>query len=137
MPTYKDTRSGPGQNNEGGLLRHLILLSLPVLSFQRDILATVRTSLERHKEEHIRAVGNLLSFELHALLMILDPARRLRGRLDDNLESQLQAELTQILQKLADGLITVVDIQERILPQLIETLKGIKNGKHSDAKKHK
>jgi len=41
------------------------------------------------------------------------------------------------LQKLADGLITVVDIQERILPQLIETLKGIKNGKHSDAKKHK
>jgi hypothetical protein len=69
--------------------------------------------------------------------MILDPARRLRGRLDDNLESQLQAELTQILQKLADGLITVVDIQEKILPQLIETLKGIKNGKHSDAKKHK
>jgi hypothetical protein len=137
MPTNQDTRSGPAQNSEGGLLRHLILLTLPLLSFQRDILATVKTSLERHKEEHIRAVGNLLSFELHALLMILDPARKLRGRLDDSLESKLQAELTQILQKLADGVITVVDIQEKFLPQLIETLKGIKNEKHSDTRKRK
>jgi len=137
MPTDQDTRSGPAQNSEGGLLRHLILLALPLLSFQRDILATIRTSLQTHKDDHIRAVRNLLSFELLALMMILDPARKLRGRLDDNLESQLKAELTEILGKLADGVVTVVQIQEKIIPHLIDTLKEIKNEKHSDARKRK
>jgi hypothetical protein len=137
MPKDKDTHPRPPQNSEGGLLRHLILLTLPLLSFQRDILQTVRTSLETHKDEHIRAIGNFLSFELHALMMILDPARKLRGRSDDKLERQLKDELTQILEKLADGLVTVVQIQEQILPHLIETLKGIKNGKHTSTRKHK
>jgi hypothetical protein len=137
MPNDNDARLGPAQNSEGGLLRNLILLALPLLSFQRDILPTIRTSFQTHKDEHIRAIGNLLSFELHALMMILDPARKLRGRLDDNLETQLKAELTQILDKLADGLVTVVQIQEQILPHLIETLKGIKNGKHTSTRKHK
>jgi hypothetical protein len=134
MPKDKDTHPRPPQNSEGGLLRHLILLTLPLLSFQRDILQTVRTSLETHKDEHIRAIGNLLSFELHALMMILDPARKLRGRSDDKLERQLKDELTQILEKLADGLVTVVEIQEKILPHLIDTLKGIKNGKHTNTR---
>ena len=137
MPNDNNAHPGPAQNSEGGLLRNLILLALPLLSFQRDILPTIRRSFETHKDEHIRAIGNLLSFELHALLMILDPARKLRGRLDDNLETQLKAELTQILEKLADGLVTVVQIQEQILPHLIETLKGIKNGKHTSTRKHK
>jgi hypothetical protein len=128
MPNDKDTRSGPAQNSEGGLLRNLILLALPLLSFQRDILATIRTSLQTHKDEHIRALGNFLSFELLALMMTLDPARKLRGRSHDNLEKE-KAELAKILDKLADGVITVVQIQEQILPHVIDILQGIKNGK--------
>jgi hypothetical protein len=128
MPKDKDTRSGPAQNGEGGLLRNLILLALPLLSFQRDILATIRTSLQTHKDEHIRALGNFLSFELLALMMTLDPARKLRGRSHDNLEKE-KAELAKILDKLADGVITVVQIQEQILPHVIDILQGIKNGK--------
>ncbi len=117
MPNDKDTRSGSAQNSEAGLLRNLILLALPLLSFQRDILATIRTSLQTHKDEHIRALGNFLSFELLALMMTLDPARKLRGRSHDNLEKE-KAELAKILDKLADGVITVVQIQEQILPVL-------------------
>lgn len=135
MPNDKDTRPGPAQNSEGGLLKQLILLTLPLLSFQRDILPTIRTSLETHKDEHIRAIGNFLSFELHALMMILDPGRKLRGRFDEDLETQLKDELTKILEKLANGLITVVQIQEQILPQLIETLKQTKNGKHTNPRR--
>ena len=67
-------------------------------------------------------------------MMILDPARKLRGRVDDNLEAQLKDELTKILEKLHDGLVTVVQIQEQILPQLIETLKGMKNGKDTNTR---
>ena len=93
MPNDKDTHPGPAPNSEGGLLRNLILLTLPLLSFQRDILSTIRTSLETHKDEHIKAIGNFLSFELHALMMTLDPARKLRGRSDDNLERELKIKL--------------------------------------------
>jgi len=82
MPNDKDTRSGPAQHREGGLLGNLILLALPLLSFQRDILHTIKTSLETHKDEHIKALANLLAFELHVLMMILDPARKLKGRAD-------------------------------------------------------
>jgi hypothetical protein len=134
MPKDKDTHSGPAQNREGGLLRNLILLALPLLSFQRDILHTIKTSLETHKEEHIRAIANLLAFELHALMMILDPARKLRGRVDDGLERELKHELTEILKKLTHGVIDVVDIQEKIIPHLIDILKEIKNGKHTNTR---
>jgi hypothetical protein len=133
MPNDKDTRSGPAQNSEGGLLRNLILLALPLLSFQRDILATIRTSLQTHKDEHIRALGNFLSFELLALMMTLDPARKLRGRSHDNLEKE-KAELAKILDKLAEGVITVVQIQEQILPHVIDILQGIKNGKYPNTR---
>jgi hypothetical protein len=139
MPNDKDTprgpAPGPAPNSEGGLLMNLILLTLPLLSFQRDILPTIRTSLETHKDEHIRAIGNFLSFELHALMMTLDPARKLRGRFADDLEKELTTKLTQILEKGAGGLLTVVEIQEKILPPLIETLKNVKDRKPGNTRK--
>jgi hypothetical protein len=134
MPNDKGTAPHPPQNSEGGLFKNLILLALPLLCFQRDILPTIRASFEAHKDEHIKAIGKFLSSELHAVMMILDPARKLRGRVDDNLETQLKDELTKILEKLHDGLVTVVQIQEQILPQLIETLKGMKNGKDTNTR---
>jgi hypothetical protein len=134
MPNDKDTRSGPAQHREGGLLRNLILLALPLLSFQRDILHTIKTSLETHKDEHIKALANLLAFELHALMMILDPARKLRGRADEGLERELKHELTEIVKKVTHGVIDVVEIQEKIIPHLIEILKEIKNGKQTNTR---
>jgi hypothetical protein len=128
MPSQKDTRSGPATTNEGGLLSNLILLTLPLLSFHRDVLATVKASLETHKDDHIKAMGNLISFELHALLMAFDPARKFRDCLDGDLERKFKDELTKILEKLAAGLIGVVEVQVKILPTLIEALKATKNG---------
>jgi hypothetical protein len=135
MAKDKRSHTGHDQNGEGSLLKNLLLLTLPLLSFQRDILPTIRKSLETHKDDHIKAIGNLLSFELHALLMILDPARKLRGRLDDNLENKLKAEITEVLEKLAAGLITVVEIQEKVLPSLIEALRQAKNEKYTSTRK--
>ena len=119
---------------EGGLLKSLVTLALPLLSFHRDILPTIKTSLEVHKDEHIKAIGKLMSFELHALMMILDPARKLRGDINEDLEKKLTVELTQVLEKLANGMVSVVKIQQDVLPPLIDALKKIKDEKPTKPK---
>ena len=128
MPNDKDSYLRRAQ---GRILKNLILSMLPLLSFQRSMLPIIRTSLQRDKDGYIKAIGNFMSLELHALMMILDPARKLRGRVYDNLERDLTAELTQILEKFAAGLVSVVEIQEMILSRLIDTLQETKNGKHN------
>jgi hypothetical protein len=122
-------------HEEGGLLKSLVMLALPVLSFHRDILPTIKTSLETHKDEHIKAIGKFLSFELHALMMVLDPARKLRGDTNEDIEKKLTGELTQVLEKLANGMVSVVQIQQDALPPLIDALKKIKDEKSTKAKR--
>jgi hypothetical protein len=134
MQHKKDSARGQAQNGEGGIVKGLILLALPLLSFQRDVLQTVRTSLEANKDKHVKAVSKLLSLELHALMMLLDPTRKLRARFDEKLEKELNEELTKILEQLSNGLVTIVDVQEKILPHLIDVLKEAKNGKPPSAK---
>ena len=120
------------QNGEGGILTNFIRLALPLLCFQRAILPKIRTNLQSDKDDYIKALGNLVSFELHAVMMALDPAGKLRARFDDKLESELKNELTQILDKLATGLVSFVQMQEEILPRLINILNEIKNGKRAN-----
>lgn len=130
MPKDKDNHSGHAQNGKG-MLTNLILLTLPLLAFQRDILPKIRTGLERDKEDYIKATEKFVSFQLHAVMMTLDPAQKLRSHFDDTLERELKAELTTILEKLAAGLIALVEIQEIILPRVIEILQKIRTGKHT------
>jgi len=115
------------------MLNNLILSMLPLLSFQRNTLPIIRTSLQRDKDDYIKVIGNFVSLELHTLMMIFDPAHKLRGRLYDNLETDLTAELTQILEKCAASLVSIVEVQEMILSRLIDTLQETKNGKHNNA----
>lgn len=136
MQNRKDSTSEHPKKDEGGLVHGLITLALPLLSFQRDVIHSVKTSLETHKNEHINAVGKLLSLELHAMMMLLDPTRKLRGRFDDGLEEDLNKELTKILENLASGLITIVEVQDKILPRLIDALKEAKNGAPQSAKRN-
>lgn len=131
MPNDK---SGYLARAQGRILTNLILSMLPLLSFQRNTLPIIRTSLQRDKDDYIKAIGNFVSLELHALMMILDPAHKLRGRLYDNLERDLTAELTQILEKCAASLVSFVEIQEMILSRLIDTLQETKNGKYDNTR---
>jgi len=131
MPNDKDSYLRRAQ---GRMLKTLILSMLPLLSFQRNMLPIVRASLQRDKDDYIRTIANFASLELHALMMILDPARKLRGRLYNNFEKDLTVELSQILEKYVAGLISFVEIQEVILSRLIDTLQEAKHGKHNNTR---
>src|SRR5262249_35461322 len=114
-------------------LNILLLPILPLLSLQRNTLPIIRTGLQRDKDDYIKTIDKFVSLELHALMMILDPARKLRGRFPQNLEQELAAELTQVMEKLAASLITAVEVQEIIVSRLIEVLKEVKNRKGGSA----
>jgi len=142
MPNDQDSQAGRVHDGTGGnvlgavprrMLQILILPMLPLLSLQRNTLPIIRTSLQRDKDDYIKTIDKFVWLELHAILMVLDPARKLRGRLNENLEEDLAAEFTQVLEKLAAGLINVVEIQEMILSRLIDVLKESKNARHSNS----
>lgn len=142
MPNEKDGHPGRAQDGKARILknlisstvpllssernrmsRNLILSMLPLLSFQRNMLPIFRTALQRDKDDYIKAINNFVSLELHALMMIFDPARKLRGGLYDNLEKDLSAGLTRMLENSAASQITFVEFQEMMLSHLIDTLK--------------
>jgi hypothetical protein len=140
MPHDQDSQAGRVHDGSAAgvlgavpkrMLQVLILPMLPLLSLQRNTLPIIRTSLQRDKDDYIRTIDKFVSLELHALLMVLDPARKLRSRFNENLEQDLAAEFTKVLEKLAAGLINMVEVQEMILSRLIDVLKESKNGKQA------
>src|SRR5262245_27282474 len=131
MPNDK---SGYLARAQGRMLNNLILSMLPLLSLQRNTLPIIRTSLQRDKDDYIKVINNFVSLEVHTLMMILDPAHKLRGRLHDNFEKNLTAELTQILEKFSASLVSFVEIQEMILSNLIDALQEARNEKHNSTR---
>src|SRR5262245_40770242 len=100
MPSDTDKNRGDAQGGAGRLLRDLILLALPCLSFQREILAIIKDGLAKDTKNSLEPLQNLAARELHALMMILDRSQKLRSLLGENLERELQAELPKIFSKL-------------------------------------
>ena len=107
MPNNTSSQTAPAPNGQGGLLKNLILLALPVLTLQSELLVKLRQALQQHKGDHVQAVGKFVAFELHALMMLLDPERKLRDRIDKDMEKELADKVTQIIDKTADSAITV------------------------------
>jgi hypothetical protein len=142
MPNDKDGHPGRAQDGKASILknlisstvpvissqrnrmlRNLILSMLPLLTFQRNLLPIFRTALQRDKDDYIRAIDNFVSLELHALMMIFDPTRKLRSHLSEDLEKDLAAGLTRMLENSAASQVTFVEFQEKMLSHLIDVLK--------------
>jgi hypothetical protein len=128
MPNEADKNSGDVRGGAGRLLRNLILLALPCVSFQREILAIIKEGLAKDKKNSLEPFQNLVSRELHALMMILDRSQELRSLLGENLERELQAELPKIFSKLAAGSVSLIEAQEALLKAVSEILLQLKNG---------
>jgi len=120
MPNDKDSSLDHAQSGEGRVLRNFILLILPWLSFQREMLAIMKKGIE--DASHVRPIENLTSRELQALMMILDPSGKWRSLLDRDLEKKIEETYTKTFPKLASGSILFIEAQETLLASISDLL---------------
>lgn len=127
MPNDKDNGRGHPQDSEGRVLRNLILLTLPWLSFQRDMLAIMKRGIE--DASHARPIENLTLRELQALMMILDPSGKWRNLIDRDLQDKIKETYTKTFPKLRSGLVLSIEAQEAILASMSELLDKVRKDK--------
>jgi len=123
-----DKGSGPYNAIAGGLpLRNFILLALPWISFQRDMLAIMKRGVEGASER--RPFEHLMLHEMHAMMMILDPSGAWRNLLGPDIEKKLESTYEKILPKLASGSMNFIEAQDIMLESVSELLKARKDQK--------
>jgi hypothetical protein len=125
MVKDQKTRSGGAEKQEGSVLRSVILLTLPLFSFQRNVLELVKTGLKNTTV--VRPVQNLLLSEIQAALMILDPERKLRNRLGIDLENKIKELAEETASKVISGSVQLVDAQQAVADRVIDVLKTLKD----------
>ena len=123
-----DQHSGPdrSEHGEGRALKNLILLTLPWLSFQREMLAIMKRGIE--DASHVRPVENLIFLELQALMMILDPAGKGRNQIGHDLQEKLEETYKTIFPKLVSGSLLSIEAQEAVLAAVSERLDKLRKG---------
>ena len=90
----------------------------------------MKTGIE--KAVLLRPVQNMLLSEIQALMIILDPDRKLRGQLDVDFETRTKELLDEITDKTTSGSLRLVEAQQAVADRLIDLLKTLK-----DAQKRK
>ena len=134
MPEDKD--SSHAHNDGPPFVRNFVLLALPWLSFQRDVLALMKRGIE--DASNVRPLENLASRELQALMMTLDPSGKWRSLLDRDFQNEIIETYAKNFPKLVAGSLSLIENQERILASLTETLEKLrKDNKSSDDKSGK
>ena len=125
MVKNQRTHSNDAQNEPSSVLRNVALVVLPLVSLQRSILDVVKTGLE--KAVLLRPVQNMLLSEIQALMIILDPDRKLRGQLDVEFETRTKELLDEITDKVTSGSLRLVQAQQAAADRLIDLLKTLKD----------
>ena len=125
MAKDKRTRSDDVRNEPGSVLRNVALVALPLFSLQRSVLDVVKTGIE--KAVLLRPVQNMLLSEIQALMIILDPDRKLRGQLDVEYETRTKELLDEITDKVTSGSLCLVQAQQAAADRLIDLLKTLKD----------
>ena len=125
MVKNQRTHSNDAQNEPSSVLRNVALVVLPLVSLQRSILDVVKTGIE--KAVLLRPVQNMLLSEIQALMIILDPDRKLRGQLDVEYETRTKELLDEITDKVTSGSLRLVQAQQAAADRLIDLLKTLKD----------
>ena len=125
MAKNQRTHSNDAQNEPSSVLRNVALVALPLVSLQRSILDLVKTGIE--KAVLLRPVQNMLLSEIQALMIILDPDRKLRGQLDVEYETRTKELLDEITDKVTSGSLRLVQAQQAAADRLIDLLKTLKD----------
>jgi len=116
MPNDQDSDRDRPERGEGRALKNLALLTLPWLSFQREMLALMKRGIE--DASHIRPVENLILLEVQALMMIFDPTGKWRSHIGHDLQEKLEATYKGIFPKLVSSSLLSVEAQDAALASL-------------------
>jgi len=132
MPTHDSTSDQP-QICES-VLRNLVLLALPWLSFQRDILDIAKKSISN--TSNVKPTENFTLRELQALLMIFDRSHEWRNLFDRDFEKRLEDAYKEIFPKMASASVQFIEAQQIILSSVFDAMKKLRaDGKASDHSK--
>ena len=127
MPNDRNSGRERPQNGESRVLRNFALMTLPWLSFQRDLLALMKRGIE--DASHVRPIENLTSRQLQALMMILDPLGKWRNLLDRDLQDELKETYAKAFPKLVSGSIHLIETQEEMLASISEQFDKLRKDK--------
>jgi hypothetical protein len=117
---------GDSQTPQSRVLRNFILLTLPWLSFQREILAIMKKGIA--DASHVRPVENLTSRELQALMMIFDSSGKWRSLSDRDLEKKITDTYAEIFPKLVSGSFAFIEAQDAVLAGMSDLLEKLRKG---------
>ena len=130
MPHDKHSSVDYSQNPESRALRNFILLALPWLSFQREILAMMKKGIEN--ASYVRPIENLTSRELQALMMIFDPSGKWRNLSDRDLEKKITDTYAETFPKLVSGSYAIIEAQDAILACMSDLLEKLRKDNQSN-----
>jgi hypothetical protein len=125
-----DSNSDHPQTCEGAL-RNLILLALPWLSFQRQMLDIAKRGIK--DASHVKPTENFALSELQALMMILDRSRTWRNLIDADFEKRVEDASKEVFPKVASASIQLIEAQETILTGAFEALDRLRKSDKPDS----
>jgi hypothetical protein len=107
-------------------LRNFILLTLPWLSFQREMLEIAKNNIT--DPSHVKSTENFTLRQLQALMMILDRSGTRRNLFDQDFEKRVEDAYKEIFPKLTSASVQFIEAQEAILTTMFDALNTLRKG---------
>jgi hypothetical protein len=107
-------------------LRNFILLTLPWLSFQREMLEIAKNNIT--DPSHVKSTENFTLRQLQALMMILDRSGTRRSLFDQDFEKRVEDAYKEIFPKLTSASVQFIEAQEAILATMFDALNTLRKG---------
>jgi len=112
-------------------LRNFILLTLPWLSFQRQMLDIAKKGIK--DASHVKPTENFALGELQALMMILDRSGAWRNLIDTDFEKTVESASKEVFPKVASASIQLIEAQETILKGAFEALDNLRKNNNANS----
>jgi hypothetical protein len=113
--------------------RNLILLALPWLSLQRDVLEIARKYVSDAGGR--KPTENFALRQFQALMMILDPSRALRNSLDSDFEKKVEDAYKDLFPKASAASLQLIEAHEAILGTMFDALNTLRKASRSKDQK--
>jgi hypothetical protein len=107
-------------------LRNFILLTLPWLSFQREMLEIAKNNIT--DPSHVKSTENFTLRQLQALMIILDRSGTRRNLFDQDFEKRVEDAYKEIFPKLTSASVQFIEAQEAILTTMFDALNTLRKG---------